>query len=235
MKFNIYVPSYKRSEKILTQDHLEYCTYVVRKSEEDLYRQAGVKSIWAIEDDKIDSLVKVHNYIIDNAPEDVVCLLDDDIAKFVYRIDTLETILDKETVTREIERLAQIMVDCGIGYGASPSDMNVKYYDRPFKFTGVTGAVKLFNKSKLKSRWKEGLKFLCDIQLELEELLSNRIILIPEYFCAEASMDVNEGGNNAQGKTLAEFNAENEEMKLRWGKYYKIANGGKAGRVNVKR
>lgn len=140
-----------------------------------------------------------------------------------------------EEASIEIERLAQIMYDLGIGYGATPSDMSLMYYDRPFKFSGVTGQLKIFNKKSLKTKWKEGLKFLCDIQLELEELLKNRIILIPVYFCNKAFMDVNEGGNNANGKSLAEFNAENDIMKVKWGKYYIKANGGKAGRVNVKR
>ena len=35
--FKIYVPSYKRSDKILTGSILPECTYVVRKSEEELY------------------------------------------------------------------------------------------------------------------------------------------------------------------------------------------------------
>lgn len=89
MTFNVYVPSYKRSNKILTQNAVEYCTYVVRKSEEEDYKKAGVKNIWAVEDELINSLVKVHNYIIDNAPEDVVCLIDDDVESLHFRLDTL--------------------------------------------------------------------------------------------------------------------------------------------------
>lgn len=234
MTFNVYVPSYKRSNKILTQNAVEYCTYVVRKSEENDYKEAGVHNIWAIEDELINSLVKVHNYIIENAPEDVICLIDDDVESLHFRLDDIKKATPEEA-SIEIERLAQIMYDLNIGYGATPSDMAVMYYDRPFKFSGVTGQLKIFNKNALKTRWKEGLKFLCDIQLELEELLKNRIILIPVYFCNKAFMDVNEGGNNSNGKSLAEFNSENDIMKLKWGKYYIKADGGKAGRVNVKR
>ncbi len=35
LTFNVYVPSYQRyGDKVRIYDHLEYCTYVVRKSEE---------------------------------------------------------------------------------------------------------------------------------------------------------------------------------------------------------
>ena len=50
----IYVPSYRRSSKILTYHLLEYCTYMVRKSEEQAYREAGVENIWAVDDELID-------------------------------------------------------------------------------------------------------------------------------------------------------------------------------------
>ena len=60
----IYVQSYKRYDKILTQDLFEECTYVVRKSEEESYRQAGVKNIWAVDDEKIDNAIKTYWYIL---------------------------------------------------------------------------------------------------------------------------------------------------------------------------
>lgn len=234
MTFNIYVPSYKRYDAILTDRTVEYCTYVVRKSEEQAYCDAGVRNVLAVEDSEIDSLVKVHNWILENTPEDVVCLIDDDVEGYSYRTDTLKKIDSTEQATIEIERLAQLLYDLDIGYAATPSDISLMYYDRPFKFVGVTGQLKIFNKKALKTRFQEGLKFLCDMEFELQELLRNRIILIPEYFCNHAHMDTNSGGNNEQ-KSLSMFNAENEIMKQKWGKYYIKADGGKAGRLKVDR
>ena len=49
LTLGIYVQSYHRYNKILTQDLLERCTYVVRASEADLYRKAGVENVWAAE------------------------------------------------------------------------------------------------------------------------------------------------------------------------------------------
>lgn len=232
--FNIYVPSYNRSDLILTQNHLEYCTYVVRESEEERYREAGVENIWAVSDEKINSVNKVKNYIIDNSLEDVVCIIDDDVKSVIYRIDENEKVVSRETVTRELERVAQIMYDLNIGYLACPSDSNVKYYDRPFKFVGVNGGMTIYNKKALKSRLDLSLKFLSDIDLQLHELLKNRIVIIPNYFCWQCSIDTNKGGSN-DNKKLKDFDAENELLSQKWGKYYRKSNGGKAGRISVSR
>lgn len=69
MTFNIYVASYHRWNTTTVWKYLEYCTYVVRKSEEEAYRSVGIQNILAVEDDLICSFVKVHNWLIDNAPE----------------------------------------------------------------------------------------------------------------------------------------------------------------------
>ena len=234
MDFNIYVPSYARSDRILTLARLDYCTYVVRKSEEAAYREAGVESMIAVEDSEINSAAKVYNWIFRNAPEDVFAIVDDDIEKFMYRLDDLKDIADPAQVTMEIERLAQMLVDLGLGYLACPLDSNVKYYDRPFKFVGLTGALKIYNRPKFKARDEGKLLFLAEVNVEMQELLHNRVILIPNYFCLKAALDKNAGGTNGT-KTLSMYDAENEIMKNKWGKYYVKANGNKAGRINVKR
>lgn len=81
---------------------------------------------------------KVFAWIWRNAPEDVFAVIDDDIEKFMYRLDDLKDITDPVQVTSKIERLAQMLVDLNLGYLASPLDSNVKFYDRPFKFVGMS-------------------------------------------------------------------------------------------------
>ena len=193
-----------------------------------------MESIWAVEDELINSVNKVSNYILDNASEDVICIIDDDVKQIGYRLDNLSKEKEPEVITRELERLGQLMYDLNIGFGACPSDSNVKYYDKPFKFCGVTGGMKLYNRNVLKTRFNLSLKFLSDIDLQMQELLVNRIILIPNYFCFQCSIDVNSGGSN-ENKKLKDFDAENEYMSQKWGKYYQMANGGAAGRIKVKR
>ena len=234
MTFNIYVPSYHRSHRILTAKNLEYCTYVVRKSEEEDYRKAGVENVLAVEDSEIDSAAKVYHWICANTPEDVICICDDDLEAFYYRVDTLDKINDPVTVTREIERLAQLIVDIDIGYLTMPSDMNIKFYDRPFRFSGIPGAMRIYNKAKFKGKDTGKFLYLADIDVELQELLHNRIILIANYFCHKAYIDTNKGGNNFD-KSFAEMSAENDVMKNKWGKYFVKANGNSMWRINVPR
>ena len=227
-----YVPSYKRSDKIITHKIVDYATYVVRKSEEEKYKTAGVK-VWAVDDDLIVGIPKVQNYIIENAPEDVIVLLDDDINNFIYRLESNEKIEDIDVVYDELMRMAQLIVDLGIGYMSVPNDVNPKFYSSEFKFCGVTGQMRIVNKAKCKSRFNE-IDFLNDIDFELQELLNNRIILIPNYFGVNAEIDTNAGGSNDK-KTLEKYYTANETMQNKWGKYYKKSENGKPGRISVKR
>lgn len=233
MTFNIYVPSYNRWGAIKTAKHLDYCTYVVRKSQERQYRDAGIESILAVDDLEINSLQKVTNYIIERTPEDVVALLDDDVYKVSYRLDSLTAITDPSLVSMELERLAQCLVDLNIGYCASPASSRAMYYDRPFRFTGTTGGMKIFNKAVCKARWSE-LLILSDMEFELTELLHNRIILIPDYFCDEHNIDTNSGGNNTV-KSNSLIEQENRTLIDRFGKYWRCPGNGKGGKVMVDR
>ena len=76
-----------------------------------------------MDDCEIDNLCKVSNYIIDHSPEPVVFTIDDDVDSFIYRLDTNKTFTDTETIMGEIERIAQIMVDLGIGFGAEDASI----------------------------------------------------------------------------------------------------------------
>ena len=70
--------SYHRYNKILTQDLFDHCTYVVRASEAELYKQAGVKSVWA-PDDEVNNAIKTYWWIVDRTPKISFCIADDDI------------------------------------------------------------------------------------------------------------------------------------------------------------
>lgn len=216
--FNIYVPSYGRAATTKTFELLEYCTYVVRKSQEADYRARGIPNIWAVDDCEIDNLCKVSNYIVDHAPEQIIFTIDDDVDYFVYRMETNEKVTDKEIIMAEIERIAQIMLDLGIGFGAEDAAMAPWNYTSEFRFTGTTGAMRWYNKAVYKSRFREEVYHNCDLDVMLHELLVNRITLKPMYFCVKAGTDTNSGGNSS--KTRKEQRDCVYEMKRRWGKYF---------------
>lgn len=218
--FGIYVPSYKRAKTTNTYKLVEYFKYVVRKSEEQSYIDAGIpkENILAVEDTEIDSMIKVVNWISCNAEEDVIAMLDDDIEKFIYRLDTSEYFTDPETVTAELERIAQIMHDLKIGYGSVDATKTPCNYCSEFEFKGNSGGMRWINRKVYKSKFLEEIGYCCDIDVVLHELLVNRIILKPKYLCIKAGTDLNAGGNSA--KTRASQLTSVELMKSKWGKYY---------------
>ena len=231
--FNIYVPSYGRAETTNTFKLLDYCTYVVRKSEEAAYRARGIESIWAVEDTEIDNLCKVSNYINEHSPEDVIFTIDDDVDYFLYRTDQNVKIADRETVMAEIERIAQLIVDLGIGFCAEDAAIAPWNYISEFTFKGTTGAMRWYNKEVYKSRFREEVYHNCDLDVMLHELLVNRIILRPMYFCVQAGTDTNSGGNSS--KTRQEQKDCAREMKIRWGKYFDYNFKNNKPKINVQR
>ena len=216
--FGIYVPSYKRAHTATTHRFLEYCTYVVRKSEEEAYRNAGIQNLLAVDDKKICGLTEVNQWLIDNAPEDVIAILDDDIHHFYYRLETNRSIEDPVLITSELERIAQLLVDLQIGFAATDATTRPFSYDAEFAFKGSAGAVRWINRPVFKARCVKELEYNYDLDLVLQELLINRVILKPKYFCSKGLTDVNDGG--ASSKDRGDQVASVELMKAKWGKYF---------------
>ena len=219
VSFGIYIPSYKRADTTTTYKLLEYYKYVVRKSEEEAYLKVIPReNLIAVEDSEIDSIIKVSNWIIFNTPEEVICMVDDDMPHFIYRLDYNEKFDDPETATAEIERIAQLMVDLDIGYGAVDATIAPWNYDGEFAFKGTSGGMRWINKKIFKSKFREEIGYCCDLDIVLHELLVNRIILKPKYLCTHGGTDTNAGGNSS--KMRADQIASFELMKTKWGKYF---------------
>lgn len=219
-ELGIYIPSYKRADTIITHQLLEYYKVVVRESEKEEYEERiPAENIIAVPDEEIDSLVKVCNWIIDNAKEDIICILGDDIPKMIYRLDHNDSFDDPETVTSEIERIAQLMVDLGIGYGCTDASIAPWNYDKEFHFAGTSGGVIWVNKKVYSSRFNEKVGYCCDTDVVFQELLKNRIILKPKYLCDKGGTDTNKGGNSSKSRNSMVVSFE--LMKQKWGKYFR--------------
>lgn len=233
MSFNVYVPSYKRyDDKVRMFDHLEYCTYVVRKSEEEKYREHGIDKLWVIDDELIDNIHKVHQYIIDESPEDVICIVDDD-GRFIYRnIENRD--MSPEEASLEIERIAQMMVDLDIGYGCTDANPAPFYYDSEFKFKGMCGGCKWVNKAKFKAKVDADCQYNFDLDLELQELLVNRVIFKPIYFIDVGGQDTNKGGSNFDKNKQKRY-AGITHTKQKWGKYFDYDFQTNKAKINVNR
>lgn len=233
LTFGVYVPSYKRyADKVRMYDHLEYCTYVVRKSEEELYRNHGITDLWVVEDSLIDNIHKVHQYIIDNSPEDIICIIDDD-GRMMYRNITNEY-MTNEQASIELERIAQIIADLKIGYACTDANPAPFYYTQEFMFKGMCGGCKWINKSVFKAKIDPDCMYNFDLDLELQELLVNRVIFRPIYFIDVGGQDTNEGGSNVD-KSRAKMKQGVFYTKSKWGKYFDYNFDNNKAKINVKR
>ena len=219
--FNIYVPSYMRADTAITHKCLEYCTYVVRESEEEAYRETlgtfAEVSVLGVEDGEICSFAKVHNWLIENAPEDVICVLDDDIKHFAYIGEGNKKITDTSLVMCELERVAQIMLDLELAYMASVPSCTPYTYASEFRFVGTPGPFRWYYRKLVKGRYGD-LRFFCDVDFVLQELLFNRTAMRPCYFGAKYSIDTLKGGNSgflSQKKQMEDYG----KLKKKWGKY----------------
>ncbi len=229
--------SYKRPNAIMTKHLLEYCTYVVREEEADAYRASGVTDLLVIPKGKVRTFMQTLYWIIENTPETVIFIADDDIERFAYRMDDTTYLEnkdgspDKEKATAEIERIGQLMYDLGIGYAFDQPSMAPYAYDAEFKFVGMPGHIRWINKEALKATYDPKDPAASDVDMMMQELLRNRIILQPKYLCAKAFMDVNEGASRTREGHLVLV----ESMKNKWGKYYGYNHKRNIAVINVKR
>lgn len=235
--FNIYCMSYRRPNAIKTKNLLEYCTYVVREEEADAYRASGIDDMLVIPDGAVRSFMSTLYWIIDNTPEDVIFVADDDIDGFIYRTDHRTKMQlkdgspDRETATAEIERIAQIMVDLGIGLAFDTATGTPFDYDREFKFVGIPGHIRWINKLAFKATYDPKDMAASDIDMMMQEALKNRITLQPRYFCSDAAMDTNEGAARTRQGHLALV----EALKNKWGVYFDYDHRRNIARINVRR
>jgi hypothetical protein len=171
---------------------------------------------------------------VDHAPEDVVFIADDDIEDIMYRLDdTTRLNKDKETIMAEIERIAQMMVDLNVGYACIDATGIPYGYDGEFAFKGTSGSLKWVYKPVLKARPDEQCKYNYDLDLVLQELLHNRIILKPRYIIGKDFQDTNAGGDSSKLRQDQIDSIEN--MKRKWGKYFKYNYKNNKPQINVPR
>lgn len=217
--FGVYIISHGRAASgPITAKNFETYKHVVRKSEEEEYAKNGFENILAIEDSLIDSYAKVFNYLQDNAEEDVIAIVDDDINYFEYREKETVPIESPETVQAEFERLAQMVYDLRIGLAYGPPTDTPYNYTSEFAWTGMPGAFKIVNRSCIKARMDPKADRNVDVDYVLQELLENRICLSAKWLCDKAFMEKNANVTGSR-YTSDQLISSLELMKLRWGRY----------------
>ena len=229
--------SIERWDAIMTKKWFDYCTYVVREEQLEQYKNAGIEDIIGIPTGEVHDFMSTFYWIIKNTPEEVICIVDDDVKDMCYRSDMVVPILDPEgnpdteTITMECERIGQLIYDLGIGLAFDNPNFAPYIYDREFGFKGMPGHIRWVNKAAFKARYNPEDPATSDIDMAMQELLLNRVCLLPKYYCTRAFMDTNAGANTPRKEHIDMTIA----MHNKWGKYYEYDYRKNVARLNVKR
>lgn len=212
----VYCPSYRRSDCIMTQNILNDVTYVVRASEEEAYRNAGVRKLISAPDEEINSMSKVRQWILDNSPEDIIVQVDDDIKQILYRTDIVMEIKDPDVIDMEFLRIAQLLSDLKLGYATITVTPRPYLYQEEFKFNSMGGGIYWYNKECYKAKNDDQADCKEDVDKILQELMLNRIILMPKYLAMYVKTDTNEGGDNINKNSIDGIKAKAAEWEQKY-------------------
>ena len=219
--FQVYIISSSRYRRgpITAKNFLEYF-HVVRESQRQLYIDNGFENVMSFEDSLINSYTKVFNFLVDNAKEDIIAIVDDDIDFFRYRTDTIRKIESPEIVQAEFERLGQIIYDLDLGLAFGPPNSIPYNYTSEFSWFGIPGAWKIVNRHFIKAKMDATIERNVDIDYVLQEVLHNRICIDAKYLTGEGYKD---SITTTSGSLYSKNDVENsiEKMELRWGKHFR--------------
>lgn len=235
--FNIYCMSLSRANAIMTKNVFEYCTYVVREEQENEYRKAVGDDLIVIPKGAVNNFMSTFYWIIENTPEDVICIVDDDVKVMSYRNDKRYPIVNddgspnKEISTMECERIGQLLYDLNLGLAFDNPNFASYIYDREFGFKGMPGHIRWVNKKAFKAKYDSNDPASSDIDMAMQELLKNRVILLPKYYCTNALMDTNAGEAEARKHHIDLTIA----MHNKWGKYYEYDYRKNVAHIRVQR
>lgn len=233
--FKVYIISAKRYVRgMITAKNFTDYVHVVRESEKDAYIEHGFDNVISFPDDDINRYSKVFNYLVDNAKEDVIAIVDDDIDYFQYRNPFSKKIKDPEIVQAEFERLAQMIYDLNLGLAFGTPNASPYMYTGEFSWSGIPGAWKIVNRKVIKAKMDSTVYRNVDIDYVLQELLSNRICLCARYLCAMGKKDKI---TNSTGSIYSKKNIENsiDKMKIKWGRHFQYDEKRNVPKILVKR
>ncbi len=245
ISFNIYVMSYRRADAILSKKCFNQCSYVVRENEAEDYKAAGVTDMLIIPNGAtlncgvpVSDFMTTFHWIIENTPEDVIAICDDDLKTYKYRRDIAIDIFDeldnpKDVVEDELVRMAQLLVDLNLGFLFTQPAYQLYNYTQEFCFKGMTGSTRIVNKAAWKCKYVPGDDAMSDIDMVYQELLMNRIVLQPRYFHGVTPPTLtNKGGTEDSSQSEKLFRIA---MKNKWGRYYNFDFKKNQTTINIKR
>lgn len=216
MTIGYYSPSYKRAKDVSTHTHYPCVTYVVAEFEAEQYKDQGY-NVWTVPDSAQGSVARIRNYILDNAKEQKLVMLDDDLAG-VFRWEQQKAHkLDNNDFIEFCEHgfaLADQLSIKAWGINLLPDKGAYREYT-PFSFKScVLGPFQAFNALDL--RYDETLPLKEDYDLSLQVLNKYRKTLRFNAYHYVAKQHTNTGGC-ADYRTLAKEKEQFALLQKKWG------------------
>jgi len=204
-----------RANRVTTHKLVPHATLVVPEDEADAYRAAGYTQPIVTIPPALIGVSVVRNWIVHRFEEEVVLMYDDDVSA----CRTIAGLLNRNLSPIETEAMVENVAWSAKGAGArlfgwnQRPDPRVLQRNDPFSVVhwcgGVVGVV------GKEVRWDELLRFKCDIDCCLGELLNNRILWHESRFCFLQARDKNLGGNS-RFRSPERIEAEKRYLKSKW-------------------
>lgn len=183
-------------------------------------KSAPGRKVETIPDDVV-GLGKVRNWCLDNYSETTVIMVDDDLYR-IYDLtgDDSRLVCDKDEALAIILSLSGVAKDMGVHWFGF-RNLDIRKYSNfgPFALnespSGIVGVI------GRKYRFRDD-KYKVDIDMTLQNLLSDRICLVDRRYSVLNKMMGGAGGNTST-RTEAEFKRSVQSLKDRWGEYLSIS------------
>ncbi len=229
--FKIYSPSYKRAKICKTHKYLPQVVYVVRESEAEDYKKIH-NNLWIVPDSAQGNLCKIRNYILDNAKEENIILIDDDIKYFGRFNGNKQKKLDNGEVINMIMEGIQLAEDLDVrfwGLNCLADKGAYKEYT-PFgnnKYIG--GPFQAHRKNPLRYDEKIYLKEDYDMTLQILNKYRKTLRLnMYHYVCDQATLI----GGCAEYRNIEREKEHNLMLQKKWGsKIVRFDTSNKSGKI----
>ena len=231
----IFIPSYKRVGRVKTRETIGGGVLAVHEFEAEEYKKGEGGELLIIPDKLRGNIAKVRNYIIDNANDDEIVMMDDDISEIGFHENMEQVSITPKKFVQFLKNGYQMAKDLDVSLWGVNLQSDPKFYREysPFSFhSPILGTFSCHYKPEL--RYDESLFLNEDYDFYLKTINKNRKTLRFNKYYYKANHLGNSGGCGAY--RLKDHEIEQaEKMIRRWGKGVFKFNINKStnGRINV--
>ena len=221
MKVKFYSPSYKRTEKSITQIKYPFVKLVVKESEAKEYIKNG-NNVVICPDEAQGNLCRVRNWILNNLFDketDCIILLDDDCKGIGYWEEQNKSVFNPGELEEFCEKMAILCNDLNFKFWGlnCVEDKGAYMEHKPFGFTQYIGGPFQAHLKDSEIRYDESLPLKEDYDITLQHMLKHGGALRINY----AHYNVKQAEQSGGCATYRNLEKEKEQffmLQRKWGK-----------------